>query len=1083
MGKKLWLFIACMFMTVGMAFAQKQITGSVVDAENGEPLVGVAVRVPGTNTGVLTDVNGKFSVSLPSGKKNLDFSFMGMKPASLTARDGMVVRLETDTKAMDELMVVAYGTQKKSSFTGSAVELKSADISGHVASSATSALVGKVAGITATQSDGGPGSSPTIRIRGIGSMSAGSAPLYIVDGAPYEYGIATINPSDIETMTVLKDASAAAIYGARGANGVIIITTKKAQMGRDPEIGFEARFGSNSRLIPQYETISNPAEYYETQYKALYNSKFYHGASSEEAYAYADAAILDKNNGGLGYQVYTVPEGEKFIGTNFKLNPKATLGYVHGDYYYTPDNWYDEAFHNSFRQEYNVSASGATERFNYYANLGYLGDGGSVNNSRYDRYTARISADYKIKKWLTFNSKMAYTRGESQSPMYGSTYGSSGNMFYICNTIAPIYPLYVRNADGTIKRENGRIIYDANQTDFSRAGTMGNAVRDNEYNVSKGQSNLFNGNWSLVAKPIDGLTLTAGLSVSSYDSRSNSLSSIFASGSSVDGAVSVSNSQQFTMNQQYLAQYETTIADDHNLQVLAGYEQYNLKSASLGGSNDHLYDPFIAEINNACGTSMKTVSSSSDMYMEEGFLARALYDYKDTYFLSGSYRRDASSCFAPGHRWGNFGSVGAAWQINNMSFMENVSWVNLLKLKVSFGVQGNDDLGYHAYADRYSTSYNEETKEYSIKLAAKGNENLTWETSKAWNTGIDFALFKHHLNGSIEFYNRATSDMLYSRTLPLSSGISASSYPDNVGSMYNRGVEINLNGVIFDTKDLKWDINLNMTHNKNKITFLDGEDLKYSNQILHEGGSIYQLYMVKYAGTDKTDGRGMYYMDVDHYFALDGAPIKKEQADKLGEGNYTKTTETTTTYDISAASKYDIGSTLAKLTGGFGTSLYYKGVDVSAQFSYSLGGRIYDGSYQQLMHNGQSTGNAMHKDLLDAWSPTNSNSNIPRLSTAAADDPGTVSPTPIDRFVTSSNFLSLNNLQVGYSLPRNVLNKIGINSLRVYFAGENLFLLTARKGLDPRYNYGMGSMTSGQGLASGGYAAMRTITAGLNLKF
>ena len=1054
--------LLCMVATIA-AWAQTVITGTVVSAADGEPLIGASVKVKGEKTVAVTDLNGKFKINAEAGQ-TLVFSYIAMETMERAAKKGMLVEMKATEEVMDEVMVVAYGTQKKSSFTGSAVEIKSEDISGHVSASATSALVGKVAGIQATTGDGGPGASPTIRIRGIGSLSASSAPLYIVDGAPYENGIATLNPNDIASITVLKDASASAIYGARGANGVIIITTKKAQAGADPEINFEARWGSNSRLVPQYDVIDNPAEYYETHYRALYNSKYYWGSSSAEAYAFADAALLDKNNGGLGYQVFTVPQGEKFIGTNFKVNPNATLGYTDGTYYYTPDNWYDEAFHSSFRQEYNLSASGATDRFNYYANLGYLSDGGFVDKSNYTRYTARLNGDYKIKDWLTFSAQMGFTHGISQAPQYSPGDRSTGNMFYACNNMAPIYPLYVRDANGNIMKENGRVVYDANQTNQQRPSLLGNPVRDNLYNDRKGVSDLFNGRWGLIATPVKGLTLSATLNVSAFNSRSNSLYSPFGSASSTDGAVSVSSTRRFSFNQNYLARYETTFAEDHTLNVMAGYEQYKLTASSLSAYNDHLYSPFIPELGNAHGTSKKDLSSSSTHYMTQGIFGQLQYDYKETYFLSGSYRRDASSCFAPGHRWGNFGSVGAAWQITKMDFMKDIKWINFLKLKLSYGIQGNDNLNdYYRWADLYTASYNEETGEYTLNMYQKGNENLTWESSKSWNLGLDFALFNHHLNGSVEFYHRATSDMLYFRSLPLSSGVSASGYYDNIGSMYNRGVEITLNANIFRTRDFKWDLDLNLTHNANKITDLDGEEVRGGYYIFYEGGSAYQAYMLKYAGTDKTNGRAMYYKDI---------------LDSNG-----KVVGQTTTYDITAATMYDCGSTLAKVAGGFGTSLSYKGFDLSAQFSYSLGGKMYDGVYQSLMHNGRSAGNAMHRDLLNAWSPENTGSDIPRLSAAAADDPGVGSQAAIDRFLTSSNYLSLNNLTLGYTFPKKWMNRLKISNLRIYVAGENLFLLTARQGMDPRFNYGIGSMTYDSGAASSSYAGSRTITAGVSLKF
>ena len=1061
MKKRLSLVLLCMVATIA-AWAQTVITGTVVSAADGEPVIGASVKVKGTNKGAVTDLDGKFKINTEAGK-TLVISYIAMETVERAAKNGMVVEMYAHVSELDEHIVVAYGTQKKSSFTGSAVEIKSEDITGHVAASATSALVGKVAGLTATTGDGGPGASPTIRIRGIGSMSASSTPLYIVDGAPYEYGIATINPSDIASISVLKDAAASAIYGARGANGVIIITTKKAKAGNDPTIDFEARWGSNSRLVPNYDVIDNPAQYYETHYRALYNSKYYHGSTSAEAFAFADAALLDKNNGGLGYQVYTIPQGQKMIGTNFKLNPNATLGYTDGTYYYIPDNWYDEAYHSSFRQEYNLSASGATERFNYFANLGYLNDGGIVDKSNYTRYIARLNSDYKIKDWLTFNSQMGFTHGDSQSPQYSAGDQSTGNMFHTCNNMAPIYPLYVRDAQGNIMKENGRTIYDANQTNFQRPSLLGNPVRDNVYNDYKGVSDLFTGRWGLVATPVKGLTVSAALNVTSYGSRSTSLYSPFGSASNSDGAVTVGASRRFTTNQNYLARYETKFGEDHSLMAMVGYEQYKLTESSLSAYNDHLFNPYIAELGNAHGTSQKDLGSSSTHYMTEGILSQVQYDYKDAWFLSGSYRRDASSCFAPGHRWGNFGSVGAAWAISKMDFMKDAKWVDFLKLKLSWGLQGNDGVGYYTWADRYTASYNEETGEYSLNMSQKGNENLTWESSKSWNLGLDFALFNHHLNGSVEFYHRATSDMIYFRSLPLSSGVSAEGYYDNIGSMYNRGLEVTLNANIFRTRNFNWDFDLNFTHNANKITDLDDEEQRGGYRILYEGGSIYQAYLLKYAGTDKTDGRAMYYKDV---------------LDKAGN-----VTGQTTTYDITEATYYDCGSTMAKLIGGFGTSLSFKGIDLSAQFSYSLGGKIYDGSYQSLMHNGYSAGSAIHSDVLKAWSAENPTSDIPRLSTAAIDNQGVSSQASIDRFLTSSNYLSLNNLTLGYTLPKRILNKAKIKNLRIYVAGENLFLLTARKGLDPRFNYGIGSMKYGSGESSSSYAGSRTITAGVSLKF
>ena len=1075
------MFLASLLLTAGVALAQTAVTGVVISQDDGQPVIGATVRVVGTNTGVVTDAAGKFELTVPAGRTRIAVSYVGMESTEVAVKKQMRIYLNRDGKSLDEVIVVAYGTTKKSAFTGSAAEIKTQDISNHISTAATSALVGKVAGVQAVSSSGEPGSEPTIRIRGIGSMNASSNPLYIVDGAPYEFGISNINPNDIESISVLKDASASAIYGARGANGVVIITTKKAKVG-EAKVTVDAKWGSNSRLIPQYDVITDPAQYYETHYRAMFNSKYYNGSSKGEAYAFADANLFEQNNGGLGYNIYSLPEGEKLIGTNFKMNPNAVMGRVVGDYYYTADNWYDETYHNSFRQEYNMTVSGANERINYYASAGYLNDGGQVDNSSYQRYTARTNIDYRAKDWLRLTTNMGFTHSDSETASWDEdnlNYGSSGNVFYITNNIAPIYPLYVRNADGTVRTENGRVIYDSNQTTYKRPNFVGNAVRDNQYNSKHAYSDIFNGKWMATVTPLEGLDLSAALSVTSYNQRYNALYSTFASGSSVDGQVYLRNRRYMTVNQQYLANFNRTFADVHTVGVLFGYEQFKYKRQYLSGSNDHLYAPTIGELDNAHGSSQKSLGSNTDNYMTEGFLGRVQYNYDEKYFASASFRRDASSVFAPGHRWGNFGSFGLAWQVNKESFMSDVKWVDLLKVKLSYGVQGNDNLSsltypWQAYSDMYEALYNEDTGEYNISMVQKGNDELTWETSKAWNFGVDFALFSNRLSGSIELYKRTTSDMLFNKPLPLSSGINVSSYPTNIGSMVNKGIEVVLDGTVLKTKDMEWSVNVNLTHNVNEITDLDPsvakDGIKGGYYIRKIGGTIYQAYMKKYAGVNRETGKAQWYMDV-------------EKTSVGADGNKTTYTVVELTEDITKATQYDCGTTLPDVIGGFGTSFRAYGFDLSAQFSFQLGGQIYDGAYQVLMHGGQSAGTAMHKDLLNAWSEDNKLSDIPRISTAAADDPGIASQTAQDRFLTSSNYLTLNNLTVGYTFPAKIVNPLKIADLRVFVSGENLFLLTKRKGLDPRYNFGIGSMTYGSGLASSSYAGMRTVTAGVSLTF
>ena len=1062
-------------LTATVAMAQEiNVSGTVIDYSNGEPVPYASVHLEGTMTGTSTDGDGNYSIRLPHGG-NLVFSSIGYITVKEAVNASMVLNIvmEPDTEHLEETIVVAYGTATKSSFTGSASMIGAETIESRVSTDITAALAGTTPGVQIISSSGDPAAGGgTVRIRGIGSMSASNAPLYIVDGMPYDGSIADINPADVESMSILKDASASAIYGARGANGVVLITTKRASGSSDSKIRFDAKWGSNSRLIPQYDVITDPAQYYETHYMMMYNSQVYAGKSPSEAYAYADANLFNHNNGGLGYQVYTIPAGEKFIGEDFKLNPSAVLGYSDGEYYYIPDDWYGLTFSDSFRQEYNLSVSGAKDKLNYYGSIGYLNDGGIVSNSDYQRYTARINVDYQAKPWMKVTSSMSYAHSDSQTASYSSSYGSSSNIFYVTNMMGPIYPLYVRDASGHIMTENGMKVYDSNQTNFIRPAFVGNAVRDNEVNRKKTYTDFITGKWGVTLTPVQGLSLSANVGLTNDNSRYNALYSRFGSQSSTDGLAYVSHDRTFAVNNQYLAEYKTDFGDSgHNLNVLAGYEMYKLKVQFLEGQNDHLFNPLVGELGNADGVSSRQTSSYSADYMTQGFLARVQHEYGNRYFASASYRRDGSSRFAPGHRWGNFGSVGAAWLISNEGFMSGAGWISMLKIKASYGVQGNDDLypgsnyarKFYPYADNYTHSYNETTGEYSTDLAYKGNEDLTWESSHSFNAGVDFEFFGSRLNGSAEYFSRKTVDLLYSKDVPLSAGNPTGYYPVNVGSIVNNGFELTLEGILINTSEMQWSLNMNLSHYRNKILSLDPsvseEGIKGGNYIYKIGGSLYEAYMRKYAGVNPENGKAQWYRKV---------------LDK--DGAWTGESEITETF--ADASQYELGSVLPKLYGGFGTTFKAYGFDLSAQFSFQLGGRYYDGTYQALMHTSSGIGTAWHKDALDSWSETNKDSDIPRL-----DGDTSVGQTAVSNYLISSNYLSVNNITLGYTFPESVTSYLKISGLRIYVAGDNLAVKSARKGVDPRYSMGLGSLTSGSGLNSGSYSAMRTITGGVTLTF
>ncbi len=965
--------------------------------------------------------------------------------------------MKSDAEVLDEVMVVAYGTAKKSAFTGSAATIKNEKITSRQTSNVTNALAGQVAGVQTTSSTGQPGKDATVRIRGIGSISASNTPLYVVDGVPYDGEISAISTSDIESMTVLKDAASNALYGARGANGVILITTKRGKSG-DARVTFDAKWGVNKRGVPSYETVTDPGKFYEMAYSAIYNGDLKGYAAAGDlvnANAYANQAMLSSSY--LGYQVFTVPNGEQLIGMNGKLNPNATLGYSDGTYYYTPDNWSDELFENNTRQEYNLSVSGANDKINYYMSAGYLDDQGIVPNSGFQRYSARLKADYQVKPWLKMGGNVSFTHYDSREQDTESS-TSNANAFYAANIMGAIYPMYVRDAAGNIMVDNrGFQRYDyGSDTNFKRNNVIPNANPLASYMLDKMKysGDVVSGKWFADIDIWGGIKAKINIGVDAnnvrYTNMTNPFYGQYSETSGVGGLISVATERSFSTNQQYLLTYNKTFNDVHNLDVLAGHENYNYKYQYLYGSREKIYNPDVPELNN--GILNQNNESYSQNYATEGWLFRVQYDYDGKYFGSASYRRDASSAFHPDNRWGNFWSIGAGWLMNKEAFLENQQWIDMLKFKISYGLQGNDNLlyqngyrNYYPYMDQYTLSNS--NGDFATTLYYKGNPDITWETSHSFNTGFDFTFWGGKLSGAVEYFSRKTTNMLYFK--PVASSMGYSRFPENVGSMVNRGVELDLNSNIINTKDFTWDVSFNLTHFKNKVLELAPElegQLIDGSRIYREGESMYQLYLPKYVGVNPETGESQW---------------------ALTEPNAAGET-VTTSYTEASSNRFATGDILPKVYGGFGTSLTFHGFDFSIAFAYQLGGRIMDNTYQSLM-DVSSQGSAWHVDMLNAWTAENKNTDIPRLNVQDR-----FTGYSSDRWLTSSDYLSLQNITFGYTLPKSWTRKLQIDGIRLYFVADNVALLTARKGLDPRQSY-----TTAENV----YSPIRTISGGISLNF
>lgn len=1058
--------IPLLLLMLGFSLQAQNITvrGTVKDT-SGEPVPSAAVVVQGTSTGVSADLDGNFVLNVDASAR-LVVSSIGYleEVVPVGGRTTLAVVLREDAQLLDETIVVAFGTSTKEAFTGSAKVVHADELRKSQVSNVTSALSGKVAGVQMVQSSGQPGSNPSIRIRGFSSISAGSSPLIIVDGVPYDGDLNNLNPSDVESMTVLKDAASNALYGARGANGVIMITTRRSK-DRNAVVTVDAKVGVNTRALRNYDFITDPYTYYETHYAALYNANILEGMDPATATSEANRVLTGPSaSGGLGYQVFTVPVGQSFIGRNGKINPEATLGriatYNGQDFLLYPDNWDQAGFRTGMRQEYNVSVAGGADKANVYASLGYLRNTGITEKSDMDRYTGRLRTEYQAKEWLKVSGNFSYARFEANSIGYEGQ-NSTGNIWSYTSTVAPIYPLYIRNVDGTHRYDGNGIemmdLGDGNNGGSTRPFmTNYNAILTNRLDTTFSEGNNFSAQGAADFSFLSHFKFTVNAGTNVNETRYTYVTNPYY-GMSVSrgGSVSKYHYRQVTFNTQQILNYTQSFGL-HNVNVMAGHEVYRNRNYTLGASKNTMFSMDNQELDGAV-TDANGASSSTTYYNNEGWISRAQYDFDTRIFLSASFRRDASSRFHPDHRWGNFWSVGGAWIINKEPWFR-VPWVDMLKVKASIGSQGNDNIGSFRYTDVFTIESVEDavaTVPYS-----KGNENITWETNTNLNLGTEFTLFHDRLDGSFEFFDRRTTDMLFFFSLPLSYGYTG--YYDNVGNMRNYGLELSLSYDILKKHDLGWNVSFNATKVLNRITMLHERNKTREVEGYHgyisgsyfygEGLPLYTRYMKKWAGVDRETGEAQWYVQEEN-----------------GDG----TVSDGVTTNWSDASYYLCGNSIPDWYGGLSTSFSWKGFDLSVNTTWQLGGLAYDSGYASMMSMPYSgtTGTNFHKDVLKAWSVTNRDSDIPRL--VYGDQYSAATST---RFLTDASYINIDNINVGYTFPSRWTRRCGIQSVRLYGACENVAYWSVRQGFDPRYSFS-GSTNNTR------YTPIRTLSGGITLTF
>ena len=1061
MEKRLMMFLATLFLCVGTVLAQTEISGTVISSEDKQPIIGASILVAGTQNGTVTDVDGNFKLSAAAGSK-LVVSYIGMNSKTVTAAPNMKITLDPEDKKLDEVVVVAYGTAKRQSLTGSVAVVDSKKISDRINTSVTGALEGSAPGVQVNNSYGEPGQAPKIHIRGVGTLVNGAdQPLYIVDGTPYEGNIAELNPNDIESMSVLKDASSAALYGNRAANGVILITTKKAKYASKPNITLKVDHGFYRRGLPEYDRLG-PDQWMEASWKAMKNSALSGGIVSTEA----DAADYATKQLVTDYARRNIYDGasDALFDSNGKLIAKIRPGYDDLD-------WAKGVERTGHRQEYNLSAAVSGDKFNIYSSAGYLNEQGYIRNSSYERFTGRINTTYNATKWLELGINLS---GTSANRNFNPN--ASGNMFanpfYVTRYMAPIYPVYLHNADGSYLLDaDGNKQYDTTSEYLQNR----NIVYEMSMDKDKTRRNVLDGLiYAKVTLPY-GFTFTGKADLNHANTNRQTYNNpIIGDGSTNNGRLTDYSYQYTSYTGQELLTWEHDF-DVHHLDVLLGHENYSWnRRYSMARNVNAAIDGLLALSNFVSNSDTEGFFND---YRTESYLGRLRYSYDDKYFADFSLRRDGSSKFQKDNRWGNFFSFGVNWNIKKENFMKDVKWVDALRARASYGEVGNDAaVDYYGYqALYYITKNGGKPALIRQKLAAN---NLKWETTQTFDFGVEGTLFDR-LNFSLGYFDKRSKDLLFQVRFPLSAGsfsgnsdIENLTQYQNIGTISNRGFEIMLSGDVVRSKDWTWNLSFDATTLKNKVLKLpNGEDILHGHQKYSVGHSAYEWYTYHFAGVDQMTGSSLYDLDTQKESAANAAGA-------LVEINGTKYTT-----NSAFAQREWAGTALPSVYGSFGSNLRWKDLSLSVLMTYSLGGKIMDASYQSLMSTGSaSSAAALHKDILGSWD------GVPAGMTATS--PNRIDPHGIpiidfnqsnennslsDRWLTSASYLIMKNIMLTYRLPKTLVSSWGLGGVSVKAGVENLFTVTSRKGLNPQYSFKGGSDDT--------YVSARVFNFGLSVDF
>jgi len=1037
-------------------WSQKTVTGVVYDT-SGIPLPGAAVVIDGTADGVATDFDGYYSIEVSEGDV-LVFSFVGFIPQKIVVgtSDVIDVTIKNDASELQEVVVTAYGTQKRESIAGAVSIIKSDQIENATFSNAAKSLEGLVSGLRVIQSSGQPGSDPIIRIRGFGSINADNSPLIVLDGVPYSGSLNSINPQDIESTSVLKDANSTSLYGNKASNGAILITTKKGAKNRKPQISIDSRYGLTQRGVEDYNVIKSPAEYYETYHSILANSEYYRLNSAGTPITIGEARQFASNNliDRLNYNLYDVADTSLVDPTTGRLNSSANL--------LVNDRWEDALFRdNANFTSTNVNISGGAEKIDYYFSMGTEDNNGYTVQSNFNRKTARLKVNAtEIADIISLGGDVSYAKSNSQFvPLDGST--SYNNAFQWTRNIAPIYPVYQYDQDWNpipSNISNSGFAYDMGSFQSFPNGTSRGAR-----NYGQGEHPLAHIEQSVVTNETDNINTAVRAKIDlpfdiKFEYILNYLTEIGQStyfskpGSSVgatslNGILDVGRNNFSALTNQQLLTWKKEISR-HSYDVLIGHETYKEKFTTLSVSKSNIIGTLSPILDNTAV--YRSASNYNTRYYTEGFFSRFIYGLDSKYYINLTGRYDASSVFHPDERWGAFWSAGASWVMTNEEFLKDLTFINYAKLAANYGTSGNDRLFYPgtgirnfvAYENQYVIDENNDALTQS--LFSLGGREITWEKSSAFGINLEMSLF-NSLNLGLGYYSRTSNDLLFDKPLQPSTG--QNSRPENFGSMKNSGIEAEIAWTAIENDKLSIVINANISTLKNEITELPRDSIQVGNFRRVTGRSAYDYFMVESAGVNPVNGNAIFL-------------TTDSNGDRVETEDYSEAATNGRVFLDKSA--------VPDVTGGFGANFQYGGFALGVQFAYQIGGYGLDNVYYGLLGLGTEIENV--PDYNQTWTVDNTTASLPRV------DP--LEPNQYrnsDLYLTTLGYLSLANVNFGYTFDNEILDKYNISNIRLYGIINNASLLySARQGYDPRLN--------SLGRSSGEYGANRTMSLGVNIK-